>query len=364
MKISVKRENLLAGLQTTSRMVKQRASLPVLGNVMLASDKGRLKLAATDLEAAIVQRIGAKIDEEGAITVPARTLFDYVSTVTDDNLELVSEGADMSIKGSRQHVTMKGISAEEFPIIPQVETGRKVSISTEVFKSAISSVIVAAALDETRPVLSGILFRAHKGELVLVATDSYRLAEKRIKIDSEAELDFVIPQKAMSELLRVLPSSDEKIEISSGENQVQFNFADVEFITRQIDGAFPDYEQIIPGEFIHEAIVLKNEFLEAIKMANIFAREAGGNIKIAASESGLVVSAISSQTGVAESHVKSSAKGSAIEVAFNARYIIDALNVMPSDEVIFALSGALSAGMIFDKEDGSFRYIVMPLRNE
>ena len=364
MKISVKRENLLKGLQTVSRMVKQRASLPVLGNVMIASDKGRLKLASTDLEAAIVERIGAKIDEEGAITVPARTLLDYISTIADDTLELVSEGSDISVKGARQHVTIKGISAEEFPIIPQVTTDKKIVMKSQVLKSGILSVIVAAALDETRPVLSGLLFRVVGEDLLIVATDSYRLAEKRIELGATAELDVVIPQRTIGELSRILPADDTEVEVSAGENQVQFKFAETEFLSRQIDGAFPDYEQIIPKEFVHESIMDRTDFTQAIKMANIFAREAGGNIKVAASESGLVVSAISSQTGDAESHVPASTKGSALTVAFNAKYILDALNVISGGEVIFALSGPLNPGMIFDKEDGSFKYIVMPLRNE
>ncbi len=364
MKISVKRENLARGLQTVSRMVKQRATLPVLGNVLIASDKGQLKLASTDLEAAIVERIGAKIDEEGAITVPARTLFDYISTVSDETLELVSEGADLSVKGSRQHVTIKGISAEEFPIIPQVSSDKKITVPSEVLKSAILSVIVAAALDETRPVLSGLLFRASGNNLLIVATDSYRLAEKTIELGAPAEIDVVIPQRTMSELSRALPADKTEVEICAGDNQVQFKFAEIEFLSRQIDGAFPDYEQIIPKEFVHESIMNKSEFSQAIKMANIFAREAGGNIKVAASESGLVISAISSQTGDAESHVPASTKGSPLTVAFNAKYVIDALNSIASDEIIFALSGAINPGMILDKEDGSFKYIVMPLRNE
>jgi DNA polymerase-3 subunit beta len=365
MKVSIKRENLSKSLSVVGRMVKQRASLPVLSNIMLMTDRGRLKLVATDLEAACSEWIGAKIDEEGAITVPARTLVDYVTTTTDDTLELVSEGADLNIKGARHHATIKGISAEEFPIIPQVKSGSLIKIRAQELKTAIFSVVVAAALDETRPVLAGVLFRVVGSDLLLVATDSYRLAEKRIAIfEPGVALDVVIPARTLSEVARILPADDSMIEISNGENQVQFRFGETEFLTRQIDGAFPDYEQIIPKEFVLEADLSKNEFQEAIKMASVFARDAGGNIKVAASESGIVVSAISSQIGDAENHVKASTKGTALTVAFNAKYILDALNVMNSDEMIFALSGQLNPGMIFDKNDGSFRYIVMPLRND
>jgi len=365
MKVSIKRDNLSKSLGMIGRMVKQRASLPVLSNIMLMTDRGRLKLVATDLEAACSEWIGAKIDEDGAITVPARTLIDYVTTTTDDTLELVSSGADLNIKGSRHHATIKGISAEEFPIIPQVKSDKVTKMKAIELKNAIFSVIIAAALDETRPVLAGILFRIIGSDLVLVATDSYRLAEKRIKLNAPiSQLDVVVPARTLSEVARILPADESIVEISSGENQVQFRFSDTEFLSRQIDGAFPDYEQIIPKEFVLEADLSKAEFQEAIKMANVFARDAGGNIKVAASESGLVISAISSQIGDAENHVKATTKGSALTVAFNAKYILDALNVMNSDEMIFALSGPLNPGMIFDKNDGSFRYIVMPLRND
>lgn len=365
MKVSIKRENLSRSLSTVGRMVKQRASLPVLSNIMLASDKGRLKLVATDLEAAVSIWIGAKIDDEGAITVPSRTLVDYVTTTTDETLELVSEGADLSVKGSRHHATIKGISAEEFPIIPQVKSDKGIKVRASDLKTAIFSVIVAAALDETRPVLSGILFRVVSGELILVATDSYRLAEKKVKlVDAGGMIDVVVPARTISELARILPAGDETVEISSGDNQVQFSFDDIEFLTRQIEGAFPDYEQIIPKEFVMECEVSKGEFQEAIKMANVFARDSGGNIKVAASESGIVVSAISSQVGDAEDHVRATTKGTALTVAFNAKYILDALNVMQSDEMILALAGTLNPGMLFDKNDGTFRYIAMPLRND
>jgi len=364
MKINVKRENLLRLLQITSKLVKQRATLPVLGNVLLSSDKGRLKITSTDLEAAIISWSGAKIDEEGAITVPARTIFDYVSTDTSDTLELVSEGADLSVKGQRGHVLIKGITADEFPIIPQVKTDKRVVIKTTELKVAILSTSPAAALDETRPVLAGLLFRMDKDDLVLVATDSYRLAERRVKVEEKTELDVIVPARIVAELGRILPQDDSLVEISSEDNQVQFKFDDIEFVSRQIDGAFPDYEQIIPSEFVHEAIINKNEFMEAIKTANIFAREQGGNIKIAAGENGLVISAISSGTGDCECFVKSSSKGPPLQLAFNARYILDALAVIGGEEVILALAGEMSAGMLFDKEDGSFRYVVMPLRNE
>ncbi|MCX6809214.1 MAG: DNA polymerase III subunit beta [Candidatus Berkelbacteria bacterium] len=365
MKISCKRENLARGLAQISRMVKIRATLPVLSNVMIATDKGRLKLVATDLEAAVSHWIGAKCDEEGAVTVPARTLVDYVTTSADDTLTLVSAGSDLSIKGTRHHATIKGISAEEFPIIPHVKDGSPVILKAADLKAAILSVAQASALDETRPVLSGVLFRSGEKNIRLVATDSYRLAEKTITTDKTGDkLDVIIPARMAAEIARILPQDNSEVEIVAGDNQVEFRFGDIQFLSRQIEGAFPDYEQIIPKEFVLEAEIDKAEFTEAIKMANIFAREEGSNVKIDASDSEMLISAIASQVGNAENHVKVSGKGSAVSCAFNARFILDSLSVFSGETINFGFSGPMSAGLITGKDDPDFKYVVMPLRNE
>jgi DNA polymerase-3 subunit beta len=379
MKLSCKREKLSLGLSIVGRMVKQRATLPVLSNVLLSSDKGQLKMVATDLEATISHWIGAKIDEEGAITVPARTLAEYIATSTDETVTLVSEGADVSVKGSRHFATIKGLPAEEFPIIPQVKGGKPIKVKAEKLKNAINCVVMAAAQDETRPVLTGVLLKVKGEKLLLVATDSYRLAEKTISLDGSAEMssDFsqkgevIIPQRTLADVARVLSSltagesqDETDVEIVAGENQVQFKFGEIEFISRQIEGAFPDYEQIIPKDFVMKCEIDKNEFVEAIKMANIFAREAGNNVKISVSESDFLVSAISAQVGNSETHIKAVSKGSSLSVAFNARYLLDALTVMNAERVNFDLSGSLSPGLIYSKDEEGFRYVVMPLRSE
>jgi DNA polymerase-3 subunit beta len=365
MKLSCKRENLSLGLSIIGRMVKQRATLPVLSNVLLSSDKGRLKMVTTDLEATVSHWIGAKIDEEGAITVPVRTLAEYIATSTDETITLVSEGADVSIKGSRHFATIKGLPAEEFPIIPQVKGGKPIKIAAGKLKNAISCVVMAAALDETRPVLAGVLLKVGSEKLLLVATDSYRLAEKTIPLTSSAEaLEVIIPQRTLAEVARVLPQDETQVEIVAGENQVQFKFGEIEFISRQIEGSFPDYEQIIPKDFVLKCEMDKNEFMEAIKMANIFAREAGSNIKVSASESDFLVSAIATQVGNSETHIKAVSKGNSLSVAFNARYLLDALTAMNAERINFDLSGALNPGLISAKEEEGFRYVVMPLRSE
>lgn len=365
MKISCKRENLLSGLNIVGRMVKTRATLPVLSNIMIASDKGRLKLISTDLEAAVTHWIGAKIDEEGAVTLPARTFIDYVTSTSDDTIELNSLGADVSISSAHYHSTIKGLAAEEFPIIPQVGGEKPVKISAKALKQAIFATAYAAALDETRPVLSGILLRLKGSSLFVVATDSYRLAEAKINVGKvDRALEVIIPQRAAAELARILPQDESEVSLYVGENQAEFRFGDIEFQTRQIEGSFPDYEQIIPKEFVYEFDVSKVEMEEAIKTASIFSRDSGNNIKFVASSNELVITSVSSQIGDSEARIKVVSKGTPLSISFNARYILDALSAVEGENLHFAFAGELVAGLITDPENTDYRYIVMPLRNE
>lgn len=366
MKITCKRENLVKGLNIVSRMVKQRATLPVLGNILLSSDNGRMKLSVTDLEAAIVTWVGAKIDEEGAITIPARTFFDYVTAASDEVISMNAQNSDVALKSDRNQATIKGISAEEFPIIPQVKSADKLVVGAVELKSAIFAVSSCAAPDETRPVLSGILFRVHSGKLYVVATDSYRLAEKIITPSAVPAKfsDVIIPQRTAMELARVLPDEESIVEITVGENQAQFVCDDIVFLSRQIEGSFPDYEQIIPKEMVYEFEVEKSAAIEAIKVANVFARDIGGNIKFTAEKDSVEITSVSSQTGDTKSTLAVSSTGKPITVAFNARYIMDALGVISGNRISFGFSGELNPGQIVDKEDKSYKYIIMPLRGD
>lgn len=365
MKISVRRDNLAQALQIVSRMVKNRVTLPVLANIMLATDKGRLKLSATDLEAAVVTWVGVKIDEEGALTIPARTLVDFISTISDETITLTSEGADVLIKTAKNMATIKGIAAEEFPIIPQINSDSPIEIPAGTLKQAILSVAVAAALDETRPVLSGVLLRFRGTELKIVSTDSYRLAELTYKISAaEKPQDVILPARTANELARILPSDDSIVSINLGDNQAEFKFAEIQFVSRQIEGTFPDYEQIIPKDFVFEFTLPKRDLEEAIKLNNIFARDAGNNIKVSTTDGEVIINSISAQSGDAEARLKVAAKGSPLTVAFNAKYLLDGLNVLIGEEATVGLSGPLSPGMITNPEDKGFKYIIMPLRAE
>ena len=362
---SCKRENLLRGLSIVGRMVRQRATLPVLSNIMISTDKGRLKLSATDLEAAVTTWIGAKIDEEGAITVPARTIIDYVSASSDETILITVKETDIGLTSEHNKTTIKGLEANEFPQIPKIKESGALILKAPDLKRAILSTSFAAALDETRPVLAGILLKTKTDKLHLVATDSYRLAEYVLDCGKVPKpFEIIIPSRTANELSRILPSNDVEVAISIGESQVEFSFDDVEFSTRQIEGSFPDYDQIIPKEFSAEIEATGSEFAEAIKTANVFARDVGGNIKISVGTDKAVINAVASQTGDTQASFGVSFKGTPMVVAFNAKYILDVLTLLEGDRIVFGLTGELNPGLICDKVNPSFKYVVMPLRSE
>lgn len=363
--VSCKRENLSSGVQIVGRMVKQRATLPVLSNIMMSTDRGRLKLTATDLEASICAWIGAKVDEEGAVTIPARTIIDYVTASSDETILLTAKETEVGITSEHNKATIKGLEASEFPQIPKVSSKNPIKLKARDIKQAILSVSFAAALDETRPVLAGILLKSKDSKIHVVATDSYRLAEGAIEVGKIDEpFEVIIPSRTANELARILPDSDDEVVVSIGDNQVEFSFLDIQFTTRQIEGSFPDYNQIIPKEFVCEFEAEKQQFAEAIKVANIFARDVGGNVKITASDSKAIVNAISSQTGDTQASFAIDFKGSPITVAFNAKYILDQLSVMAGDKVMVALSGELNPALVTAKGNDDLKYIIMPLRSE
>jgi len=364
-KVSLKRENLARGLAIVGRMVKTRATLPVLGNIMLSTDKGRLKLVATDLEASITSWIGAKIDEEGATTLPARTLIDYVLSTTDETITLTGEGADIIAKSSRYTATIKGVAAEEFPIIPSVSGATPLNIPASKLKAAILATVGAAALDETRPILAGVLLRIKKGAMKVVATDSYRLCEWTIALDDKShELELVVPARTVSELSRLLPTDETAVAITVGENQAEFRFGEIDFLTRQIEGAFPDYEQIIPTNFVYQFDCEREELTEALKTVYVFARDAGGNIKIAAETGRVEIVAATTQTGAAQAELRVTSHGEPLSVSFNAKYILDALAVIGGETVSVGFAGALNPALISASTSPELKYIVMPLRGE
>jgi len=367
MKVSCIKENLAKGLGIVGRSVGTKVTLPVLSNILLKTEKGGLKLSATDLEIGIHTWIGAKVDADGAITIPSKILLDYVNTNSDKKITMELKEANLHLESDHFKANIKGIDAAEFPTIPEVKKKTGIDIVAVDFLRAVGKTLIAVALDESRPVLSGIYFSIHGDILKMAATDSYRLAEQELKLSKKIEEDisFIVPQRTMAEILRLLSDAGDKITIFPGENQVEFSLGETVLVSRLIEGAFPDYQQIIPGKLTTKMTVVKSEITSAIKMASLFARESANNIKLKVeAPSKISVIASSPHLGDNVSEVSGVVTGEKIEIAFNAKFILDILAVEDSEKIILEFSGGLSPAMLRGEKHADYFYIIMPLRIE
>lgn len=366
MKVSCTQENLARGLGIVSHMVGTRTTLPVLNNILLKTEKGRLKLSATDLEIGINTWIGGKVVKEGAVTCPARLISEFVTTNTDKTINLELKDATLNLSSEHFKANIKGIEASEFPLIPEVKGGATIEIGAATLRDAITKTVFACALDETRPVLAGIYIVVDGGTLKMVATDSYRLAEKRITtLSKSAKAKIIIPARTMAEIGRLIDESVEKVAINVGENQVEFKIGPTEVVSRLIEGSFPDYEQIIPTNIKTKIEIPTASFSSAIKMASFFARESANNIKLVVKKPKIIqVLAVSPQVGDNVSDLEASFTGDELEIAFNSKFILDVLAVIGSENVDLEFAGPQVAGVVRPAKDKNYLYIIMPLRME
>jgi DNA polymerase-3 subunit beta len=374
MKVSCLQENLAKGLGIVGRAVSPRSTLPVLGNILLATEGGRLKLSATDLEVGITCWIGAKVEETGATTVPSRTLIDLVSALPPGqvDLELIVRTQTLNLRAARSEANIKGIDAQEFPIVALPEEEAKgIPVEPDVLRSAIEQVAFAAATDESRPILTGVLAQFDNQELTLAAADGFRLSVRTVTLPDAVSDPFsiIIPANALTELRRVSGDEEEPIAIhvTPERNQAIFALTDVVLVSQLIDGNFPDYRQIIPRERHTHTVLDTAPFLKACKMAQIFARDAANISRIQVEpgselEPGRVrVSATAAETGEDVSELDASVEGEGIEIAFNVKYLIDVLSVTGVPQVSLDTTSSSSPGVIRPVGDDDFTHVIMPM---
>lgn len=366
MKLSLTQENLSPALGAVGRIVSSRSTLPVLSNVLLSAEDNQLRLSATNLEIGIHYVIRAKIDEEGTLTVPARLFTDFVGSLPSGNIDLESQDYNLQVRTQHYQSHLNGISAEEYPLIPRVSGTPLITLPAADIKQALQQVVVAASLDEARPVLAGVYLFRDGEELVVVATDSYRLAERRLALPGEGDdLSVIIPARTIQELIRLLGDDDGDLEIYLADNQVMFRLGDVELVSRLIEGNFPPYQQIVPKETETGFEIDTAEFARITKVASLFARENNGSVRLEIKSEGEVrLVASDSEVGGNTSSAECEALGEDGEVALNARYLSEALSVMGSDRVQFGISGRLNPCVLQPAGDDadSYLHIIMPLR--
>jgi len=374
MKVTILQENLARGLGIVSRAVSPRSSLPVLSNVMIATDEGRLRLSATNLEMGITCWIAARIEEEGSTTVPARTFVDLVNTLPGEQVALTLDASTqtLNVRSGTSTNDIKGIDSQEFPPMPVPELDGAVQLNVVDFKEIIHQVAFAASTDEARPVLMGVLIIVEGDRITMAAADGFRLSVRNAILSAAApeSLNIIVPARALSELARIATDGDETISMAvpKGRGQVIFRVKDVELVSQLIDGTFPDYQQIIPRGYKSRTLVSTASLLKACKQAEIFARE-GTNvarleIKPAQGEmepSEVEISATSEETGKNETIVEATVDGSGVLIAFNVKYLREALEVIRTPNVALETSAANAPGVVRPVGEDDFLHVIMPM---
>lgn len=367
MKVSLTQENLHKALASVSRVVGSRTTLPVLANVLLKTDANRLKLSTTNLEMGINYWIGAKVEAEGSLTVPARLLGEYVASLPSDTIQLGVDKQALKITANHYQSVINGIDPEEFPTIPNIVAEPLLTVASDTFRNALSQVVLVASSDDARPVLNGIYLYTEKDELYIVATDSYRLAERKIKLTNPPKDDIkvIVPARTMQELLRMLGDTTSQLEVVVDENQVMFRFESVELISRLIDGQFPNYRQLIPESTPTFFKIDTSEFINIAKVASLFARENAGSVTLTldTAKSLVRIRSIASQVGENTSEATVETSGEDAEVALNCRYILDALSVVKTPQVTFGVTGKINPCLLRPVGEENYLHVIMPLRS-
>jgi DNA polymerase-3 subunit beta len=373
MKVTVLQESLARGLSIVSRAVSPRSTLPVLSNVLVASDEGRLRLSATNLELGITCWIGARIEEEGSTTVPARTIVDLVGTLPQEqvSLSLAAATQTLNVRCGASNTDIKCIDAQEFPPLPVPDMEGAILLNIADFKDMISQVAFAASVDEARPVLMGVLVAVEGETITMAAADGFRLSVRKGTLSQPAiqPVTAIIPARALSELARVASDGNETISMvmPKGRGQVIFRMKEVEVVSQLIDGNFPDYQQIIPRSYKSRTILSTPALLKACKQAEIFAREGSNvarlDIKSAGDlEPGAVeISAQSEETGSNETIVAATIEGVGLLIAFNVKYMREVLEVIKSPNVALETSAANAPGVIRPVGEDNFLHVIMPM---
>jgi len=373
MKLSCLQENLNKGLSVVGRAVATRSTLPITNTVLLATDKARLKLVATNLEMAVSHWIGAKVEEEGAITVPARLLTEFIGSLPADKVDVALTPATktLGLKCARFEARISGLDAKDFPPIPKVEGGISTKVEVEALRQRINLVVFAAATEESRPVLTGVDARFEGSTLTLAAADGFRLAINKVPLATPVDqpAEAIIPARTLAELNRLMAEQDEPVEIvaNPAKGQILFRLKNTELVSQLVQGAFPNYAQLVPQSSTTKAVVNVADFLRATRTASIFARDGSGIVRLMVTPGGelapgkLVVSARSEEIGDDIGEIDATVQGGEAKIAFNGKYLTDVLSVLREAQVAVETTSPSSPGVIRPIGNENYIHVVMPM---
>ena len=370
MRLSCLQENLSKCLGVVGRAVATRTTLPVTSNVLLATEESRLRLSATNLEIAISCWLGSMVEEEGAITVPAKLLSEFVNSLPSQKIDLALADHTLELKCARFEARISGIDAEDFPPIPKISGGMTYQIQPDALRLAINQVVFATASEDTRPVLTGVCAEFEEDMLTMAAADGFRLAVHKAPLMSptKEKAEIIIPGRALSELNRMLTDQKDPVEIAVSQNksQVLFRMKDVELVSQLIQGTFPNFRQLIPASYTTRAVISTPEFLRATRTSAIFARDGSGIVRLQITPDGgatgkMSVSARSEQVGDNVGEIDAKVEGEAAKIAFNGKYLTDVLGVIHEGEIALETTTPSSPGVIRPIGVDNYVHIIMPM---
>jgi DNA polymerase-3 subunit beta len=367
MKFTIGKDQMLSGLQAVQNVVGSRTTLPILSNVLLRGGEETLELTATDLDVTVSCAVAAAVKKPGTVTVPVKKLFSIVRELGAAELEVeVDEKNSCRVRAGASFYRINGLAAEEFPPVPKFGEKKKVVLSQEKLKGMLKRTSFAVSTDETRYVLNGIFVSLKDHKLTMVATDGRRLAltDEDLDIGAESQGEFIVPTKAINELNRLLLAVGEA-EVKYAENQALFDLKgekglSVQVITKLVEGNYPNYKQVIPGEGSERIAIGREEFLQALRRAEIMTSEKSNSVKLSFTKNNLTITANTPEVGEARESMAVNYKGKDLAVAFNPGYLMDPLKALENDEIFFELTDELSPGVI--KVNGPFLYVIMPMR--
>jgi len=367
MNLTISKEQIINGLQAVQNVVSTRTTLQILSNVLLRAEGDRLELTATDLDVTIACGVEAKITRPGATTVPVKKLFGIVRELTNLDIDIeVDEKNNCTVRSGPSFYKINGLSADEFPPLPKFKEEKKVVLRQETLKSMMKKTSFAISTDESRYVLNGIFLSLKDHKMTMVATDGRRLAlvDEEIDVSEASQGEFIVPAKAVNELNRLLQDKGE-VEIQYADNQASFTLKDekgssILIVSKLIEGNYPNYRQVIPPETKERVALVREEFLHALRRAEIMTSEKSNSVKLSFGKNKLEITANSPEVGEAKETLAINYKGPDIAIAFNPKYIIDPLNALVNDEIFIELIDELSPGVV--KINGPFLYVVMPMR--
>lgn len=368
MKLTIAKEQFLNGLQAVQNVVGSRTTLPILSNILLRAVEGRLHLTATDLDVTITCGVPANVAVEGSVTLPGKKLFGIVRELVVSEIEVeVDDKAVATVRSGASFFKINGLSAEEYPPVPQFKQSRAVTLPQDKLKAMLKRTSFAVSTDESRYVLNGIFFSLKEHKLTLVATDGRRLAmsDEEAEIPGESQGEFIVPTKAINELTRLLTAG--QVELKFSENQVGFTLTPategglgVYIISKLVDGSYPNYRQVIPQECIERVTIPREELLQSLRRAEIMTSDKSNSVKLTFNRNQLSINANTPEVGESRETMALTYKGKDMSIAFNPGYLMDPLKALDVDEVYFELIDELSPGVL--KSNEPFLYVIMPMR--